>query len=102
MLRIELIQSPIGNTKRNRATVQALGLRKMHQVVVQPDNPSIRGLVKHAKHMLRVTEVEDVQPVAKAAPAPQPEPVAAPEPEAAEKPARKPRAKKESEPSESQ
>lgn len=98
MLRIELTKSPIGNNKRNRATVTALGLRKVHQVVVHPDNPSVRGMIFHVKHMLTVTEVDDVQPVAAAAAAPEPEPAS--EPEA--KPAKKPRAKKESAPSESQ
>jgi len=93
MLHIKLVKSPIANTKRNRATVAALGLRKLHQVVIQPDNPSIRGMVFHVKHMLSVTEVEDTAPVEVAA-------VAEAEPEA--KPAKKPRAKKESEPSESQ
>jgi len=94
MLRIELVKSPIGNNKRNRATVEALGLRKVHHVVIQPDNPSIRGMIHHAKHMLSVTEVEDVAPVTEVA-------VAA-EVESEAKPAKKPRAKKESDPSESQ
>lgn len=58
MLRIELVKSPTGNTRRNRATIVALGLRKVHQVVDQPDNPSIRGMIHHVKHMLLVTEVE--------------------------------------------
>jgi len=96
MLRIELVKSPIGNNPRNRATVQALGLRNVHQVVIKPDNPSIRGMIHHAKHMLSVTEVEDTQPVTEVAVA------AAPEPEAEAKPAKKPRAKKESDASESQ
>jgi large subunit ribosomal protein L30 len=94
MLRIELVKSPIGNNKRNRATVAALGLRKVHQVVIQPDNPSIRGLVFHVKHMLSVTEVEGTKPAVEVAAAAEVEPEA--------KPAKKPRAKKESEPSESQ
>jgi large subunit ribosomal protein L30 len=89
MLRIELVKSPIGNNPRNRATVQALGLRNVHQVVVQPDNPSIRGMIHHVKHMLSVTVVEDAQPVAEVAA------VAAVEPETEAKPTKKPRAKKE-------
>jgi len=94
MLRIELVKSPIGNNKRNRATVAALGLRKVHQVVVQPDNPSIRGLVFHVKHMLSVTEVEDTKPVATVA--------ATVEPKVETEPADEPRDEKESEPNESQ
>ncbi len=58
MLRIKLVKSPIGNNKRNRATVAALGLRKMHQVVEHNDTPTIRGMIHHVKHMLLVEEVE--------------------------------------------
>ena len=32
-LKLELVRSPIGGTQRQRATVIALGLRKLHQVV---------------------------------------------------------------------
>lgn len=59
MLRIKLVRSPIGNTKRNRATVAALGLRKMHQTVVHQDTPAIRGMIHKVKHMLEVEVVAD-------------------------------------------
>src|SRR5512142_884213 len=58
MLRIELVKSPIGNTIRNRRTVAALGLRKVHQVVEHPDNPSIRGMIHHVKHLLKFEVAE--------------------------------------------
>lgn len=58
MLRIKLVKSPIGNVPRNRATVAALGLRKINQVVEHTDSPMIRGMVHKVKHMLEVEEVE--------------------------------------------
>lgn len=58
MLRIKLVKSPIGNVPRNRATVAALGLRRVNQVVEHNDSPMIRGMVHKVKHMLEVTEVE--------------------------------------------
>lgn len=58
MLRIKLVKSPIGNTPRNRATVAALGLRKINKTVEHNDTPMIRGMIHHVKHMLEVTEVE--------------------------------------------
>jgi len=67
MLRIKLVKSPIGNNKRNRATVQALGLRGVQQVVEHADNPSIRGMIHHVKHMLLVEEIPDATPVVEAA-----------------------------------
>lgn len=58
MLRIKLVKSPIGNVPRNRATIAALGLRKVNQVAEHSDTPMIRGMVHKVKHLLEVTEVE--------------------------------------------
>lgn len=58
MLRIKLVKSPIGNNWRNRQTVTALGLRKIHQVVEQPDNSSIRGMIHKVQHMVTFEVVE--------------------------------------------
>jgi large subunit ribosomal protein L30 len=58
MLRIKLVKSPIGNTARNRATVQALGLRKIRQVVEHEDSASVRGMVHRVKHLLQI-EISD-------------------------------------------
>jgi large subunit ribosomal protein L30 len=58
MLRIKLVRSPIGHNWRNRRTIAALGLRKVHQVVEQPDNPSIRGMIHHVQSMVTVEVVE--------------------------------------------
>ena len=87
-LRIELIGSPYGNTPKNRATVAALGLRKLHSTVIQEDNPTIRGMIRKVAHLLKV-EVVEAAPV-EAAAAPVAEPAAEAE---APKPKRKPKAK---------
>ena len=58
MLRIKLTKSPIANTPKNRATVRALGLRKVNQVVQMPDNAAIRGMIHRIKHLLTVEVVE--------------------------------------------
>jgi large subunit ribosomal protein L30 len=55
-LKLELVRSPIGGTERQRATVRALGLRKMHQVVVQADSPVTRGMVNKVAHLVRIIE----------------------------------------------
>jgi len=97
MLRIKLIKSKIANTPRNRATVKALGLNKIGSSNLLPDNPQVRGMIHHVKHLLSVEVVEGevakapakAKPAAKAAPA---KPVKA---ETAAKPAaKKPAAKK--------
>ncbi|KGA98298.1 50S ribosomal protein L30 [Alkalihalobacillus alcalophilus ATCC 27647 = CGMCC 1.3604] len=57
-LEITLTRSLIGRPKDQRVTVNTLGLRKMHQTVVQEDNAAIRGMVNKVSHLLTVTEIE--------------------------------------------
>jgi large subunit ribosomal protein L30 len=56
MLRITLVKSAIGYSERHKATVRALGLRKMNQSVVQEDNPTIRGMLSKVNHLVLVEE----------------------------------------------
>ena len=56
MLRITLVKSAIGYSERHKATVRALGLRKMHQSVVQEDNPTIRGMLSKVNHLVNIEE----------------------------------------------
>lgn len=103
MLKITLVKSTISETPRNRATVHALGLRKTHRSVVQEDNPVIRGMIHHVKHLLKVEEAEGATKVRKrqgkkAASAPAAKPAPKPKAEVkeakSEAPAKKPAAKK--------
>ena len=55
-LKIELVRSPIGSNARQRATVTALGLRKMHQVVEHSDSPVTRGMLAKVRHLVRIVE----------------------------------------------
>ncbi len=57
-LKITLVKSPIASLPKHKATVAALGLRKVGQTVEQPDNPAIRGQIFAVKHMLKVEEVK--------------------------------------------
>ena len=56
-LKITLIKSTIGQVPKNRATVEAMGLRKINQSVELPDNSSTRGQIQRVRHMLKVEEV---------------------------------------------
>ena len=58
ILRITLVKSPIGYSKRQKGTVRALGLRRMHQTVEKEDTPVIRGMVAKVQHLVKVEEVE--------------------------------------------
>ena len=55
-LRITLIKSPIGYSKRQKATVRALGLKKMNHTVEHVDSPVIRGMVTKVSHLVKVEE----------------------------------------------
>lgn len=55
-IRVTLVRSPIGYEKSQKATVQALGLRRLHQTVEKPDNPAIRGMVSTVSHLVQVDE----------------------------------------------
>lgn len=55
-IRVKLVRSPIGYNKLQKATVQALGLRKLHQTVEKEDTPVIRGMINKVSHLVSVTE----------------------------------------------
>ena len=56
MLKITLVRSPIGSKPKHRATIAALGLRKLHTSVMQKDNDAIRGMIHHVKHLIKVEQ----------------------------------------------
>ena len=55
-LKITLVKSPIAAVPKQRATVEALGLHKLHQTVVLPDNGAVRGMIWHVNHLVKVEE----------------------------------------------
>ncbi|MCR8645777.1 50S ribosomal protein L30 [Paenibacillus sp. N1-5-1-14] len=57
-LQITLKRSLIGRPEGQRVTVNTLGLRKLHQTVVQADNAAIRGMVNQVSHLVEVKEIE--------------------------------------------
>jgi len=55
-LRIKLVRSPISCVPAHRATVKALGLRKLNAVVEHEATPSIIGMVNTVLYLLDVEE----------------------------------------------
>ncbi|HHX19969.1 MAG TPA: 50S ribosomal protein L30 [Clostridiaceae bacterium] len=51
-LKVTLLRSTNNASKKHKATVQALGLRKIGQTVIQKDNDAIRGMVHHVRHLV--------------------------------------------------
>jgi large subunit ribosomal protein L30 len=57
-VRIKLIRSVIGCLPRQRATVRALGLRKIGSSSEQEANPAVLGMVKAVSHLVSVEEIK--------------------------------------------
>lgn len=58
-LRVKQVRSGIGHADTMRRTLAALGLRHHQQVVVVPDNASIRGMIYKVRHLVEVSPVQE-------------------------------------------
>ena len=56
VLRITLIRSPLGYSTRHKATVRALGLKRMHQTVELPATSTVRGMIYKVAQLVKVEE----------------------------------------------
>ena len=57
-LKIKLVKSLNGRLVKHIATAEALGLRTIGNVTIQPDNAQTRGKIALIGYLLEVTEVE--------------------------------------------
>ena len=57
ILRITQVKSKIGYKPKAKATLVALGLKKMQQVVEHKDSPQIRGMINNISYLLKVEEL---------------------------------------------
>lgn len=55
-LNVTLRRSVIGEKPKVRATVEGLGLKRIHQTVTQVDTPSLRGMLAKVSHLVDVEE----------------------------------------------
>lgn len=56
-LKVTLVKSPIGAIPKHKKTVEALGLKKLNKSNELPDNPAVRGMIWHVKHLVKVEEI---------------------------------------------
>ena len=56
-LKITLVKSPIGAVPKQKATVEALGLKKVQKTVEMPDNAAVRGMIQNVRHLVKVEEI---------------------------------------------
>ena len=53
---ITLVKSPIGYSKKQKQTIEALGLRRLNQTIEQVDSSALRGMVNKVNHLVEVEE----------------------------------------------
>jgi large subunit ribosomal protein L30 len=56
-LKITLVKSPLGAIPKQKRTVEALGLRKIGQSVVQKNNDATKGQIQKILHLVKVEEI---------------------------------------------
>jgi len=63
-LRVTQIRSTISHIARNRATIRALGLKGIGDVVEVTDNDATRGMVRQVRFLVSVEEIDGKRPAA--------------------------------------
>ena len=56
-LKVTYVRSVIGRDKRQAKVLESLGLRKLNDSNVLPDNDCIRGMIFKIKHLVSVEEI---------------------------------------------
>jgi large subunit ribosomal protein L30 len=55
-IKVTQIKSGIGSTKRQKRTLEALGIRKMNNTIEVENTPQIQGMITKVRHLLKVEE----------------------------------------------
>jgi large subunit ribosomal protein L30 len=56
-IKITQVKSSIGSTKSQKATLEALGLKKLNNPIIHEATPQIIGMVNKMRHLITVEEV---------------------------------------------
>ena len=57
-LKITQVRGLVGTKQNQRDSMRSLGLRKIRQSVVRPDDANVRGMVNAVRHLVTVEEVD--------------------------------------------
>ena len=57
-VKITQVKSKIGSTKRQKQTLEALGLRRISNTVEVENTPQIQGMVRKVNHLVKIEEVK--------------------------------------------
>jgi len=56
LLQITYIRSSIGYSQKHKATIRALGFHRLHQTVVHPDSPALRGMLSKVDRLVKIVD----------------------------------------------
>jgi large subunit ribosomal protein L30 len=56
-LKVTQVKSELGHVARNRGTIRALGLDRIGDTNLLPDNPAVRGMVRQVNFLVSVDEL---------------------------------------------
>ena len=57
-IRVKWVKSTIGYASKQHKTIEALGLRKLHQTVEHEVTPGIMGMISKVSHLVECSEVK--------------------------------------------
>ena len=64
LLKVTYVKSAIGYSQRQKDTVRSLGLRRLGESALVPDNAAIRGMVAAVAHLVRAEPVAEADVIA--------------------------------------
>jgi large subunit ribosomal protein L30 len=60
-IKVTQVKSELGHVARNRGTIRALGLDRIGDSNLLPDNPAVRGMVRQVNFLVSVDELTGVE-----------------------------------------
>jgi large subunit ribosomal protein L30 len=57
-LKITQVRSAINRIEKQKLTIRALGIRRLHHTVVHEDTPQIRGMIRVVEHLVTVEQAD--------------------------------------------
>jgi large subunit ribosomal protein L30 len=55
-VKITQVRSEIGQSRRHRGTLRALGLGRIGRSVERPDTPEVAGMLRKVRHLVKVEQ----------------------------------------------
>jgi large subunit ribosomal protein L30 len=56
-IKVTQVRSAIGRQKKQKLTIRALGIRRLHHSVIHADTPQIRGMIAKVSHLVTIEEI---------------------------------------------